>query len=140
MNQSSFDEPDEFTPNNRLTEYFRSMAEKKASQASESTEGGEGAATDDAVTSESGVDNSWLENDREAAEGDGSIVESDRRYFPEDMVTPQFFNPCYLSHLRGDLRSFLSVIGLGSEDDFAAVQSLLEQRVPTINDESDHLF
>lgn len=140
MNQASFDDPNDFRHKNRLTEYFRQLDEERASNANESPEGDEAEAAKVAENDNGEFEGVWTEGERAVSDGDGSIGEIEERYFPEDMLTPQFFEPCFRSHLSGNLRAFLSVLGLGDDDNVARVQSLLEQRAPTIWDESDHLF
>ena len=69
-----------------------------------------------------------------------SSTDCEIRYSPEDMVTPQFFDACYRSHLKGHLQDFLSALGLGSPENVATVQSLFDQKFPNFHDESDHLL
>lgn len=140
MNQASFDDPNDFRHQNRLTEYFRQKDEEKASNPNESTEGYEAAATNVGENGRGEFESVWTEDEREVSDGDGCVGEVEERYFPEDMLTPQFFEACFRSHLSGNLRVFLSALGLGDDDNVSRVQSLLEQRVPTMSDESDQLF
>lgn len=139
MNQASFEDPDDFRHQNRLTEYFRQLDEEKASNANEHMKGTSDE-THDSQIIDSDVENSSIHGGYGALDGDDSETEVERRYFPEDMLTPQFFEPCLQCHLKGDLRAFLYALGLGDDENVARVQSLFEQRIPTLQAESDHLF
>ncbi len=144
MIQSSSDEPDKFAHHNRLTEYFQRMDEESASRQNDPTESRGNGMADNEVNRESNAASEWFEDegDPELENTDcrGSSGDDESRFSPEDMLTPQFFDPCYLSHLRGRLPNFLSGVGLGSADDVARVESLFDQKFPTFHAESDHLL
>lgn len=144
MNLLNSDEPDEFAPRNRLSEYFQQMDRESASGQNDPAENDGNRIADDEANRESDADSDYLESEGVLELGNpdfaGSSTDVESRYSPEDMLTPQFFDACYRSHLKGHLQDFLSALGLGSAENVATVESLFDQKFPNFHDESDHLL